>query len=181
MTAFLLAEAPARRHPALSLAVTFGLFLVPAACPKWTARGLVRWASHQVGSPAGVDSTRSCAPSHTRASPRSRACFPQSLQALRPTRPASNLHRKNDLPMDGPTSHIMTTYVRNLRGSAERPNACRTAAIRAFSLISQSLSVMRSVRWRVSCRSRMVPASPERWGTRFGGVRRSVRARPARL
>jgi hypothetical protein len=46
---------------------------------------------------------------------------------------------------------------------------------------SGSFSVMRSLSWRVSGWSRTVPASPERQGTRFSGVRLTVRTGPACL
>jgi hypothetical protein len=54
----------------------------------------------------------------------------------------------------------------------------RTAARRAFSgnFSVTQCDVLSS--WRLSGRSRTVPASPEQWGTRFDGVRSSVLGHP---
>ena len=58
------------------------------------------------------------------------------------------------------------------------PKPCVTAEVRAFSRTSRSLRVMQSVSWPVSGQSGTVPASPERYGARFSGVRMGTAARP---
>src|SRR5262249_19321977 len=121
------------------------------------------------GGPSQPEETRAQAPGPA-SQPRGHR-GPSQGEADRPARapcPDPDARTRPDQPVRGGSE----SNFRRLRVAA------RSAEVRAFFRTSRSLSVMRSVSWQVSGRSRTIPTSRERQGARFGGVRMGSAARP---